>query len=89
MGVLAIIGIETTRFVVEKRVSIEKFTGYGLIIFGAFVLVAWIFQTPGFWIFQNPPNIKAWLVFIGLSILPVLFVYFKGKKNKENVGHKG
>ena len=83
MGVLAILGIETTRFVVEKRVAIEKLTGYGLIIFAAFVLVAWIFKTPGFWIFKTPPNIKAWLVFIGLSILPALFVYFKGKKNKK------
>ena len=83
MSILAILGIQTTRFVVEKRVSIEKITGYALIVFAAFVLVAFFFKMPGFWIFQTPPNIKAWLVFIGLSVLPALFVYFKTKKSKK------
>ncbi len=76
MAVLAILGIETTRFIVEKRIAIEKLTGYGLVIFGAFVLTAWLFKTPGLWIAQIPPNIWAWTTFILLSILPALIKRF-------------
>jgi cytochrome c-type biogenesis protein len=82
MAVLAILGIQTTRFVVEKRVSIEKLTGYGLVVFGAFVLVAWIFSTPGFWILETPPDIIKWLVFIAISAIPALISVVKNKRKK-------
>ncbi len=76
MAVLAILGIQTTRFIVEKRIAIEKLTGYGLVIFGAFVLTAWIFKTPGLWIAQLPPNLWVWATFILLSVLPALIKRF-------------
>lgn len=76
MAILAILGIQTTRFIVEKRIAIEKLTGYGLVIFGAFALTAWLFKTPGLWIAQTPPNIWAWTTFALLSILPTLIKRF-------------
>jgi len=76
MAVLAILGVQTTQFIVKKRIAIEKFTGYAMMIFGAFALTAWLFKSPGVWIAQIPPNLWAWATFTLLSILPALIKRF-------------
>lgn len=70
LAVLAILGVQASRVLVEKRVSMEKLLSWALVIFGAFVLTAWFYKAPGFWIFETPPRISLWAVFIGLSLLP-------------------
>lgn len=71
LAILAILGVQASRFLVEKRVSIEKVLGWTLVIFGAFVLTAWLYKAPG-WIFETPPRLETWAVFIGLSLLPAV-----------------
>lgn len=84
LTVLAILGIQGGRFLVEKRVAIEKVTGYGLLVFGAFLLVSWIFNVPGWWIAATPPNLIHWLSFLVLSLLPLLILYLKGRSYGTN-----
>lgn len=84
LTILAIIGVQGARFLVEKRVAIEKITGYALLIFGAFLLVGWIFDVRGWWISQTPPNIAHWTTFLALSLVPLIIVAWKRKVSSPN-----
>lgn len=79
LTILAILGIQGARFLVEKRIAIEKVTGYALLVFGAFLLVGWIFGVRGWWIYATPPNLIAWSTFFALSASPLFFLYLKRK----------
>lgn len=84
LTILAILGIQGARFLVEKRIAIEKITGYALLVFGAFLLVGWIFDVRGWWIYATPPNLTHWIVFLALSLTPLLILHFKKKNYGTN-----
>ncbi|MDA2922845.1 hypothetical protein MYX07_06305, partial [Patescibacteria group bacterium AH-259-L07] len=80
-----IVGIQAGRFVAQKGTTIEKWTGFGLLLFGAFALVAWIFDLRGFWFLQIPPPLGAWSVFLALGVIPLLVVWWLKTKKKDSV----
>lgn len=84
LTILAILGIQGARFLVEKRIAIEKITGYALLVFGAFLLVGWIFDARGWWIYATPPNPTHWIVFLALSLAPLLILHLKKKNYGTN-----
>lgn len=84
LTILAILGIQGARFLVEKRIAIEKITGYALLVFGAFLLVGWMFDVRGWWINATPPNPTHWVVFLALSLIPLLILHFKKKNYGSN-----
>jgi cytochrome c-type biogenesis protein len=84
LTILAILGIQGARFLVEKRIAIEKITGYALLVFGAFLSVGWIFGVRGWWIYETPPNLAHWIVFLALSLVPLLILRFKKKNYGTN-----
>jgi cytochrome c-type biogenesis protein len=77
LTVLSILGVQGARFLIEKRVAIEGVTGYALLVFGAFLLVSWLFTVPGWWIFAIPPNLGQWATFLALSLVPLLALFLK------------
>ncbi|MDA2923000.1 hypothetical protein MYX07_07090, partial [Patescibacteria group bacterium AH-259-L07] len=83
-----IVGIQAGRFVAQKGKTIEKWTGFGLLLFGAFALVAWIFDLRGFWFLQIPPPLRAWGVFLALGIIPAFVSYLKTKKKVRSEVHQ-
>lgn len=89
LTLLAILGVQGARFLVEKRVAIEKVTGYALLVFGAFLLVSWLFQVPGWWIFATPPRLGQWTTFLALSLAPLLALRLKRTRYGTDHSQKG
>ena len=71
LTILAMFGIQVTKALSEKRFTIEKFTAWLLILIGAFLLPAGIFNLRGWWISATPPDIGAWSLALGLIVLPL------------------
>ncbi len=76
LSVLAMLGIQATKVITENRFTIEKFTGWALILIGAFLIPTGLFDLRGWWIVQAP-DIKALAVMLGLLILPVIYAFVK------------
>lgn len=83
MAILAILGVEAGRFIATKRIAIEKWTGFGLLVFGAFAIVAWLFDLRGFWIAQTPPLLGPWAAFLALSLVPALIMWWRIRQSRE------
>ena len=88
LTILAILGIQGARFLVEKRIAMEKVTGYALLVFGAFLLVGWIFDVRGWWINQAPPDLAQWAVFLALSAIPLAVAAWKRKAQSSDMPHQ-
>jgi len=76
LTILAMFGIQATKVLSEKRFAIEKFTAWLLIIIGAFLIPAGVFNLRGWWILATPPEIGAWGLALGLIILPLVVKSF-------------
>ena len=75
--VLAMLGVQTTQVLAEKQLVISRITGWLLVIIGAFLLPAGIFNLRGWWIIARPINIYALGVGFGLLVLPVVVKLLK------------
>lgn len=84
LSILAMLGIQTTKILTENRFTIEKLTGWALILIGAFLIPTGLFNLRGWWIVQAP-EIKTSAVMLGLLILPIIYSLIKGKEVPEDV----
>jgi cytochrome c-type biogenesis protein len=80
LTILAMFGFQATKVLSEKRFAIEKFTAWLLIIIGAFLIPAGVFNLRGWWISATPPDFGAWGLAIGLIILPLIVKLFIKKQ---------
>ena len=80
LTILAMFGFSATKVLSEKRFAIERFTAWLLIIIGAFLIPAGIFNLRGWWISATPPDLGAWGLAIGLIILPLVVKLFVKKQ---------
>lgn len=83
LSVLAMLGIQATKVITENRFTIEKFTGWALILIGAFLIPTGLFNLRGWWIVQAP-DIKASAVMLALLILPIIYSLVKRKEVPED-----
>lgn len=79
LSILAMLGIQTTKVITENRFTIEKFTGWALLLIGAFLIPTGLFNLRGWWVFQTL-DVKALALMLGLLILPVIYTLFKIKE---------
>ena len=79
LTVLAMFGFQATKVLSEKRFAIEKFTAWLLIIIGAFLIPAGVFNLRGWWISAMPPDLGVWGLAVGLIALPLIAKLFSRK----------
>jgi cytochrome c-type biogenesis protein len=72
LTILAMFGFQATKVLSEKRFAIEKFTAWLLIIIGAFLIPAGVFNLRGWWITAIPIDVRAVSLAIGLIALPLV-----------------
>lgn len=89
LTLLAILGVQGARFLIEKRFAIERVTGYALLVFGAFLLVSWLFRVPGWWIFATPPHLGQWATFLALSLAPLLALFLQRSRYGTDHSQEG
>lgn len=70
--ILAMFGVGLTATLSEKRFAIEKFTAWLLMIIGAFLIPAGVFNLRGWWLGTAPINLQALGLAVGLLILPLI-----------------
>lgn len=74
--ILAMFGFQTMRVLSEKRFAIERVTAWILILIGAFLIPAGLFNLRGWWITAMPIDLRAISVAAGLFILPLITKLF-------------
>lgn len=79
LSVLAMLGIQATKILTENRFTIEKLTGWALILIGAFLIPTGLFNLRGWWIVQAL-EIRALVVMLALLMLPIIYSLMKGKE---------
>jgi len=82
LTILAMFGLSATKVLSEKRFAIEKFTAWLLIIIGAFLIPAGVFNLRGWWISATPPELGAWGLALGLIVLPLVVKLFIKKQQQ-------
>lgn len=90
LSILAMLGIQATKIITENRFTIEKFTGWALLLIGAFLIPTGLFNLRGWWVLQAP-DAKALFLMIGLLIVPIIYSFTKrkeGVKDAENNARK-
>lgn len=78
--ILSIFGIQATEALIEYRVSIAHISTWLLIIVGAFLIPSGILNIRGWWIFDYPINMVAWILAITLLMLPIIFKTILNRK---------
>lgn len=78
LSILAMLGIQATKVITENRFTIEKLTGWALLLIGAFLIPTGLFNLRGWWVLQTL-DVKALALMLGLLILPVIYTLFKRK----------
>lgn len=76
LTILAMFGIQTVKTLSEKRFTIEKFTAWLLILIGAFLIPAGVFNLRGWWIFTRPIEIRAVGLAFVLIVIPIIVKLF-------------
>lgn len=71
LTILAMLGFQATRVLAEKRVAIGTITAWLLIMIGAFLLPAGLFNLRGWWVVSGV-NPSVWILAGGLLILPIV-----------------
>lgn len=71
LTILAMVGLQAAKVLAEKRFAIQIFTAWLLIIIGAFLLPAGIFNLRGWWIAATP-EFRAWGLALGLLLFPLV-----------------
>lgn len=84
LTVLSMFGIQATRVLSEKRFAIEKVTTWLLILIGAFLIPAGVFNLRGWWLLQTPINLVPIISFLALVLVPKLLTIFKLRKEGES-----
>ena len=72
LTVLAMFGVQATAVLSEKRFVIQKFTAWLLILIGAFLIPAGLFNLRGWWIIATPINLWVWVLAIALLLIPFI-----------------
>lgn len=80
LTVLSMFGIQATKTLSEKRFAIEKFTAWLLVIIGAFLLPAGVFNLRGWWIAAAAQNLQAVGLAVGLIAVPLVARLFIKKQ---------
>lgn len=80
LTVLSMFGIQATKTLSEKRFAIEKFTAWLLVIIGAFLLPAGIFNLRGWWIAAAAQNLQAVGLAVALILVPLVARLFIKKQ---------
>lgn len=75
--VLAMFGIQATKTLSEKRFAIERVTAWLLILIGAFLIPAGVFNLRGWWVLA--PEGRAIVLALGLLALPLVWGLFRRK----------
>lgn len=76
LTVLSMFGIQATKTISEKRFAIEKFTAWLLVIIGAFLIPAGVFNLRGWWVAAATQNLQAVVLAAGLIMLPLVVKLF-------------
>lgn len=76
LTVLSMFGIQATKTLSENRFAIEKFTAWLLVIIGAFLIPAGVFNLRGWWIAEASQNLQAVALAAGLIVLPLIVKLF-------------
>lgn len=85
LTVLAMFGFQTTKALLEKRFTIEKFTAWILVMIGAFLIPTGAFNLRGWWIAATPIDMRAVGLAIGLIILPLVARLFIKKQPSQTL----
>lgn len=76
LTILALFGFQASKTLAEKRFAIGKFTSWLLILIGAFLIPAGIFNLRGWWLIATPVDLRAVSLAIGLIVLPLVLKMF-------------
>lgn len=57
LSILGILGVNATQAIIKRKETINKITGWGLVVFGAFIIVWGLY---GHWWFLNTPVHEGW-----------------------------
>lgn len=76
LTVLSMFGIQATKTISERRFAIEKFTAWLLVIIGAFLLPAGVFNLRGWWVAAAVQNLQAVGLALGLILVPMIAKLF-------------
>lgn len=79
LTILAMLGFQATRVLSEKRLAIEKVTAWLLILIGAFLIPAGLFNLRGWWIAATPINMQALILAAVLLVFPILIQLVRRK----------
>jgi len=79
LSVLAMLGIQATKVITENRFTIEKFTGWALLLIGTFLIPTGLFNLRGWWLLQAP-DLKALALMVSLLIAPLVYSLLKRKE---------
>lgn len=87
LSILAMLGIQATKIITENRFTIEKFTGWALILIGSFLIPTGLFNLRGWWLLQAP-DMKALMTMVLLLVVPFIYSLTKKKEvlaKNENI----
>lgn len=83
--ILAMFGIQATKTLSEKRFAIEKFTAWLLILIGAFLIPAGVFNLRGWWITAQPIELRAVSLALAFLIIPAILRIFLKRGSEANI----
>lgn len=85
LTVIAMFGFQATKALSANRMAIERITTWFLILIGAFLIPAGIFNLRGWWIIATPIKTTALILSVVLVIIPLILMRLTRKSSRVTI----